>query len=87
MNYELIMSGLWIDYRWNMSGLKVMGGNPCVWTPFIMWSYLMLMYVTFFWQWFSELVFGSELNVPNFIGTFNNGVLTFQNVLGNLNFV
>jgi hypothetical protein len=46
----------------------------------------MLMYVTFFWQRFSELIFGKELNAPNFIGTSNSGVSTFQNVLGDLIF-
>jgi hypothetical protein len=80
MDYELTISELWMLY-------KVMDGNPCEWTPFIMWSCLMLMYATFFWQWFSELVFGNKLNVPNFIDTFNSGLSTFQNVLRDLNFV
>ncbi len=78
MKYELIMIGLWIDYRWVMSGLQSYGWKS-MWMNSIHHVIIFDVDVCeFFWQWFSELVFGNEPNVPNFIGTFNNGVLTFQ---------
>jgi hypothetical protein len=40
VNYKLIMNELWMDYE----GID---GNPCKWIPFIMWSCLMLMFVTY----------------------------------------
>jgi hypothetical protein len=39
MDYELITSELWMDY-------EIMNGNPCEWIPIIMWSCLMLAFVT-----------------------------------------
>jgi hypothetical protein len=42
MHYKLITNEMWMDY-------KVMDGNPCELTPFIMWPYPILAFLIL-WQ-------------------------------------
>jgi hypothetical protein len=50
VNYECITNGLWTNY-------EVMDGNPCEWTPFIMWSCLILVAIELSLFCFATLVF------------------------------
>jgi len=46
MDWKWIINGLQVYYEWTMSGIQNYNRNPYGWTLFIMWSCLMLAFLT-----------------------------------------